>query len=123
MRSDDQVRLKPSVVKLHKKHVRRQIVVDHEGNLLHINPPSPHVCGDQHAAVKKSGRGGVGVAKLAKSLGEDVLKRNSRSSPAKLAHNGVSLLLDHFTVHSGNRKVRNAHFFCQPVDLYRSARQ
>jgi hypothetical protein len=36
-----------------QKHVRRQVVVDHKGDLLHINPPSPYIRSDQHTAVEQ----------------------------------------------------------------------
>ena len=28
-----------------------QVVVDDQGNLLHVDPSGPHVCGDQHTTV------------------------------------------------------------------------
>jgi len=34
-------------------HVRREVVVNHEGDLLHINPAGPHIRGDQHTAVEE----------------------------------------------------------------------
>ena len=51
--------------KLAKKHVRRKIIVDHKGNLLHVNPPRPHICSDQHT-TSKGGRGRA--ARLAQEL-------------------------------------------------------
>ena len=66
-----------------------QIVVDYEGNLLNVNTAS-------------------------KEIGSDQDTRRSRS---ELAHNYVTFLLFHFTVHSGNGEVPLVHFLSEPVDF------
>jgi len=65
-RGDGSVRFKSSIAQLHKKHVRREVIVNHKRDLLHINPPSPHIRSDQHPAVEEWGW------ELAKGLGEGV---------------------------------------------------
>jgi hypothetical protein len=60
-----QRRFKSSIAQLHKKHVRREIIVDHKRDLLHINSPSPYIRSDQHPAVERW------WWRLAKGLGED----------------------------------------------------
>lgn len=62
-RGDGSVRFKSSIAQLHKKHARREVVVNHKRDLLHINSPSPYVRSDQHSTVEKWWWG------LARSLG------------------------------------------------------
>lgn len=69
--------------------VARQIVVDNQTDLLHIDTARPHVRADQHSAIALS----------------------------ELAHDRVAFLLGHFTVHAGDREVRITHLVREPVDL------
>ncbi len=66
-----------------------QIVVDHEGNLLDVNTTSQEIGGDQDAGRTRS----------------------------ELAHNNVTLLLFHLTVHGRNGEISLVHLLCKPVDF------
>ena len=66
-----------------------QIVIDYEGNLLNVNTASKEIGSNQ----------------------------NARRSRSELAHNNVTFLLFHFTVHSRNSEVPLVHFLCKPVDF------
>mmetsp|Transcript_95161 Transcript_95161/g.198964 ORF Transcript_95161/g.198964 Transcript_95161/m.198964 type:complete len:436 (-) Transcript_95161:34-1341(-) len=66
-----------------------QVVADDQGHLLDIQTTTPKVGGDQHPA-------GTG---------------------AELLHDGVSLLLGHVTVDSGNSEVGFSHLLGQPIHL------
>jgi hypothetical protein len=66
-----------------------QIVVDHEGNLLDVNTTSQEISGDQDAGRTRS----------------------------ELAHNNVTLLLLHLTVHGRNGEIPLVHLLGKPVDF------
>jgi len=59
----------------------RQIVANHEGNLLDVETAPPHICSDQ----------------------------NSRLATSKLVHDSVSLLLRHRAVHMTDCEVGFSH--------------
>ena len=69
--------------------VARQVVVDHQRYLLHVDPPGPDICRDQDARVGLT----------------------------KVLHDAVSLLLRHLAMHRRHREVRLAHLVREPVDL------
>ncbi len=66
-----------------------QVVVDHQGDLLHVDTTRQQVRGDQHA-----GRAG-----------------------AELAHDGVALALVQVAVHGGDGEVLLLHLLGEPVHL------
>mmetsp|Transcript_51302 Transcript_51302/g.116916 ORF Transcript_51302/g.116916 Transcript_51302/m.116916 type:complete len:377 (+) Transcript_51302:70-1200(+) len=66
-----------------------QVVVDHQGHLLHINPTSQQIGGDQNPGGTRS----------------------------ELPHDQISLLLIQVRVHSGNGEIPLAHLVRQVVDL------
>ena len=66
-----------------------QVVVDHQGDLLHGNATSKQVSGNQ----------------------------NPGGAAAELAHDHVPLLLVHVSVHRRHRQVALVHLLGQPVDL------
>ena len=66
-----------------------KIVVDDEGDLLHVNTTGPHVSGDQ----------------------------DTRLAAPELLHDGVSLLLGHVAVHGAHSEVRLPHLLREPVHL------
>mmetsp|Transcript_83575 Transcript_83575/g.241391 ORF Transcript_83575/g.241391 Transcript_83575/m.241391 type:complete len:343 (+) Transcript_83575:25-1053(+) len=70
-------------------HVRRQVVVDHQRHLLHVDATCEQVRGDEHA-----GRAG-----------------------AELAHHQVALLLVQVRMHRRHREVALHHLVCEEVDL------
>jgi hypothetical protein len=67
----------------------RHVVVDDQRDLLHIDTTSPNVGSDE----------------------------NSGSSTSELGHDGVSLLLDHLSVHAADSEVGVSQLGGQPVDL------
>ena len=66
-----------------------EIVVNDEGNLLHVNAAGEEVGGDEHT-------GGAG---------------------AELTHDEVPALLVHIAVHGGDGEVATLHLLGEPVDL------
>ena len=66
-----------------------QIVVDHEGNLLDVNTTSQEIGRNQNAGRTRS----------------------------ELAHNDVTFLLLHLTVHGGYGEIPFVHFLCEPIDF------
>merc|ERR1712002_382612 len=69
--------------------VGRKVVVDNQGNLLHVNSSGQEVSGDQ----------------------------NSGGSRSELPHDNVSLLLVHVSVHGRNGEISLVHLLGQPVHL------
>lgn len=69
--------------------VGRQVIVDDEGHLLHVNATGKKVSGDQDA----------------------------RRTRAKLLHDHVTLALLHIAVHSGHGEVAACELVREPVDL------
>ena len=69
--------------------VARQVVVDDQAHLLHVDTAGPHIGGDEHAAV----------------------------TAAEVVHDAVALLLRHLAVHAADGEVGLAHLLGQPVDL------
>ena len=69
--------------------VGRQVVVDDQGDLLHVDTTGQQICGDQHPG----------------------------GATAELAHDHVPLLLVHVAVHGGHREVALVHLLSQPVHL------
>ncbi|CRK15600.1 hypothetical protein BN1723_010732 [Verticillium longisporum] len=69
--------------------VARQIVVDDQADLLHVDTTCPNIGRDEHTAV----------------------------ALAEVLHNTVALLLRHVAVHAAHGKVGLAHLVRQPVDL------
>ena len=66
-----------------------QIVVDDQGDLLHVDATRPHVCRDEDAGL----------------------------AAPELLHDGVSLLLRHVSVHGAHSEVCLPHLLSEPVDL------
>lgn len=69
--------------------ITRQVVVDHQRYLLHVDASCPHVRRDENSAIPLP----------------------------KVLHDAVSLLLRHLPVHRRYGKVRLPHLLRQPVDL------
>mmetsp|Transcript_57834 Transcript_57834/g.136049 ORF Transcript_57834/g.136049 Transcript_57834/m.136049 type:complete len:268 (-) Transcript_57834:285-1088(-) len=69
--------------------VVRQVVVDHQRDLAHVEPARPDVGGDEHA----------------------------RGARPELLHDRLAVVLGHVAVHGGDREVRLAHLVREPVDL------
>jgi len=67
-----------------------EIIVDHEGHLLHVDATRPHVRCDQH----------------------------STGTRAEFLHDRLAFFLRHVAVHRRHREVCLSHLFCQPVNLY-----
>ena len=86
-----------------------EVVVDHKGDLLHVNATRPHICSDEHPATLQ----GEETAKIRKV---QVSLSPALTTP-ELFHDGVSLLLWHVAVHGAHGEVRLPHLLCQPVHL------
>ena len=84
-----------------------EVVVDHKGDLLHVNATRPHICRDEHPATLQ----GEETAKIMKVQVSPAL------TTPELFHNGVSLLLWHVAVHGAHGEVRLPHLLGQPVHL------
>lgn len=69
--------------------VSREVIVDDQGHLLHVDTTGPDVRGDQDARVPLP----------------------------EVLHDAIPLLLGHLTVHAGNGEVGLAHLVSEPVDL------
>lgn len=69
--------------------VARQVVVDDQADLLHVDAAGPDVGGDEHAA----------------------------GALAEVGHDAVAFLLRHLAVHAADGEVGVAHFVCEPLDL------
>eukprot|EP00906_Rhabdomonas_costata_P025811 RCo036865 len=67
----------------------REVVVDHQTNLGHVQPTGPHIGNNKNSAV----------------------------ALAEVPHHGVSLLLLHPAVHAGDGEVGLAHLLGQPLHL------
>lgn len=69
--------------------ITRQIVVDDQRHLLHVDSARPHIRRDEDPTVPL----------------------------AKVLHDAVALLLRHFAVHAAHGEVRLPHLLREPVDL------
>mmetsp|Transcript_14190 Transcript_14190/g.40226 ORF Transcript_14190/g.40226 Transcript_14190/m.40226 type:complete len:388 (-) Transcript_14190:270-1433(-) len=69
--------------------VHRQVVVDHQGHLLHVQPSCPNIRSNE----------------------------NPRRPAPKIRHDQVPLLLRHVSVHGRNREVVRPHLLSEPLDL------
>merc|ERR1719326_1469302 len=70
-------------------HVLRQVKVDNQGHLLHVNAACKQVCRDQY----------------------------TRGARTEFAHNEVTLLLVKLGMHSGDSEVTLCHLVCQVIDF------
>ena len=69
--------------------ITRQIIVNNQADLLHIDPSRPNIGRYKNAGVALT----------------------------KLAHNRIALFLRHLTMHTANSEIRISHLLRQPVDL------
>ena len=87
-------------------YARREVVVNDQRHLLHIDTACPHVRRDEDTSEGSS-----------KRTSEAMTAEDSRCPTAELCHDSISLLLHHLTMHGGHREVGSAHFLRQPVNL------
>ena len=81
----------------------RQVVIDYQGDLLHIDTTRPDVGCNKHTTVM--------------SAWDIRLSNDVPLATAELCHDRIPLLLHHLSMHARHRKVCFTHFFGEPVDL------
>ena len=81
----------------------RQVVIDDQGDLLHVDTTRPDVGRNEYTTVL--------------SAWDDTSSDDVPLATAEFGHDRIPLLLHHLSMHTRHRKVCFTHLFGEPVDL------